>query len=595
MGWLGGGDGSPRSRGIYLLGWDARLQLAILIGAIACADSAAGNGLEESPTWRVLTFFALFLVLSIVVELVMHHSKHFCEHKGWIGVLHAIHKIEEELMLLGFISLMLLVVEEYIADICIADDPFWKGIKCEAHVQGHGNAPAPAPAYAAAPKSGLSPPSYDSTYTPSYGRRLLESTGSSRRLLESTGSSRRLLADGPSHDCSDGKAPILEINAMHQVHLLIFLIACFHVTFSLSTLLISKARINHWTGWEFWGDDPTETVERLKPPQVYTSSAKKFVVMFCNQFVQTVDPFSYIAFRRYYISKMELPDSFIFKDRVMRSLQNDFKSVVGVSPWMWVILTLQLLLEGYHWGKYYIMAIISIVLVLSAGTKMLYISHRISLGIMKIYDEEADGKIEQSDLDRIQKEGQSSAKLEGLEAGFWFGSPKFLMQCIRFALFSSAVTVAEAVFYRWQVGANACFFKDRSGDPDQVTHMSVDDGYGFPTVVVIMSVISVLNVLLLGFVLVPLYSVVNTSGHHSIDKGAIEHMFAAHHHHGTHPHDGGHGDHGHGHGDGHGEHDHGGHDNHHVAPVAAKVEEAMHGHEPLPPIKASQVAITPPE
>jgi mlo protein len=527
------------------LSFDSKLQLLVLFCAIACADSAAGNGLEESPTWRVIVFFVLFLVLSILVEMTMHHSKHFCEHHNWIGVLHAIHKIEEELMLLGFISLMLLVIEEYIADICIADDPWWTGIKCPCHMQGHDE---DKPAECRAGKYEPSSP----------GRRLLA-------------------GDGPSHDCSPGTAPIIEINAMHQVHLLIFLIAVFHVTFSLTTLLVSKMRINYWTGWEFWGDSADETVDRLQPPRKYKSPAEKFFSMFLKQFYASVDPFSYIAFRRYYISKMELPDSFIFKDRVMRSLQNDFKSVVGVSPWMWIILIVHLFLEGSGAGKYYVFTIVSVILVMSAGTKMLYISHRIALGIMLIYDEEADGKIEQSDLDRIQKEGQSSEKLGTLEPGFWFGSPKFLMQCIRFALFSSAVTVAEAVFYRWQVGTNACYFKDRSSSNQDDPLAS---SYGFPTAVVCMAILAIMVVALLGLIMVPLYSVVNTAGHHFIAKDVIANMFAAHggHHGQTHPE----GE------DAHDGHHDGGHETHSVpAHVVAKSE-------PLPPINPAK-EIEPPE
>ena len=95
------------------------------------------NGIEESPTWRVVVFLFLFLLISVLLEHFFHYAEQQCMHHGQTGIVHvrararlhvracvcgcgvcvyvrvqAIHKIKEELMLLGFISLLLLVIEE---------------------------------------------------------------------------------------------------------------------------------------------------------------------------------------------------------------------------------------------------------------------------------------------------------------------------------------------------------------------------------------------------------------------------------------------------------------------------------------------------
>ena len=79
-------------------------------------------------------------------------------------------------MLLGFISLTLLVVENDLAKICLNNDPFWDswgGVRCSEH----------------------STPATDST-----------------------------------DNCPDGQRAFLDIRAMHQVHVLIFVVAIIHVT-----------------------------------------------------------------------------------------------------------------------------------------------------------------------------------------------------------------------------------------------------------------------------------------------------------------------------------------------------------------------------
>ena len=80
-----------------------------------------------------------------------------------------------------------------------------------------------------------------------------------------------------------------------------------------------------WTKWEYWGDDQSETIAMLHPPTKYryrltpyavrlahwhrpiafswvlctgSSTAAKWATFFLKQFYNSVDPFSYILFRR---------------------------------------------------------------------------------------------------------------------------------------------------------------------------------------------------------------------------------------------------------------------------------------------------------
>jgi len=116
------------------------------------------------------------------------------------------------------------------------------------------------------------------------------------------------------------------------------------------------------------------------------------------------------------------------------------------------------------------------------------------------YDTERDGVIDQNDLDRLQgKEGEVDPnELDTVAPNFWWDEPKHLLQVLRFAMFQFSVTLAEVVFYSWQV-SHACYFQAR----------------GAAIWVVLMVV--VFACVLLGVVTVPLYSLVSTTTHHDHD------------------------------------------------------------------------------
>jgi len=147
---------------------------------------------------------------------------------------------------------------------------------------------------------------------------------------------------------------------MHEIRILMFLVAVVHICNSVVCLVVAQKRCLHWTKWEYWGDDQSETIAMLRPPTKYSSTAAKWATFFLKQFYNSVDPFSYILFRRYYVIKNHKnPATFNFQELVMLALQNDFKNIVGVSSWMWLIIVLQILAEGYQFGKYHVILVVT--------------------------------------------------------------------------------------------------------------------------------------------------------------------------------------------------------------------------------------------
>ena len=400
--------------------------------AVVCAGFAdrvhagAGNGIEESPSWRVSSFLFLFLLLSTILEHALEHLEHWLHRKELMGWLGALHNVKDELMLLGFISLLLMIFENDIAKICL-DDKYWVGVKCKYPA----SAPAPSPsrrrgvdpacaASASAPAASAPAPvpapapgapfsilfGYNTTVAapvpapaPAPGRRLL------------------VLPCDEEPKCAVGTTGLLEVAAMHDVHHLIFMIAIVHISFSAITLLLAQSMFAKWRKWEVWGDaeDGSETIQALRPPIKFKSRVEAHFYHVLSTITRMVTPFDYIAFRRYYVYKNnkrlkiapEKLEDFELKSILDPTLQVEFENFVGMSSWMYLVLLFEVFAEGYGFGKYYFLNLVSLAVNVLVGMKANSISYSISRGVLEAFTspDHITGKMDrlsQVELDHIQ-------------------------------------------------------------------------------------------------------------------------------------------------------------------------------------------------
>ncbi|KAL5984265.1 hypothetical protein ACLOJK_018369 [Asimina triloba] len=90
---------------------------------ITMAGGGAGDrSLKETPTWAVALVCAVMIFISVIIEHAIHSLGKWFQKKQKKAMLEALEKIKAELMLLGFISLLLTVTQKYIAKICIPVD-----------------------------------------------------------------------------------------------------------------------------------------------------------------------------------------------------------------------------------------------------------------------------------------------------------------------------------------------------------------------------------------------------------------------------------------------------------------------------------------
>ncbi|KAF5466181.1 hypothetical protein F2P56_016131, partial [Juglans regia] len=95
------------------------------------AGGGEGTTLEYTPTWVVAVVCSVIVLISLVVERTLHGVGKYLKKNNQKPLFEALQKIKEELMLLGFISLLLTVFQDRIAKICISEVLANKWLPCK--------------------------------------------------------------------------------------------------------------------------------------------------------------------------------------------------------------------------------------------------------------------------------------------------------------------------------------------------------------------------------------------------------------------------------------------------------------------------------
>ncbi|CAK9156290.1 unnamed protein product [Ilex paraguariensis] len=191
---------------------------------------AAGYGdrsLKETPTWAVALVCTVFVIISILIEHGIHKLGKWFQKRQKKAMIEALEKIKAELMLLGFISLLITVGTKPISKICIPTKAGDIMLPCKKEYKED----------------------YDKDKDKDKGN------GNDRRqLLWYAGDAitRRVLAavGGDDYCTSKGKVALISQSGVHQLHIFIFVLAIFHVLYSVLTVALAKAKMKKWQAWE---------------------------------------------------------------------------------------------------------------------------------------------------------------------------------------------------------------------------------------------------------------------------------------------------------------------------------------------------------
>ncbi|PIM98067.1 hypothetical protein CDL12_29455 [Handroanthus impetiginosus] len=428
------------------------------------AGASEGRSLEETPTWAVAVVCFILVAISIVIEHIIHLIGKWLKSKNKRALFEAVEKVKSELMLLGFISLLLTVGQSPISNICISKEAGAKWHPCSKKEEGK-------------------------LHKPEEDRR--------RKLLmaDDGGSFRRILAGGGTDKCAaKGKVPFVSSDGIHQLHIFIFVLALFHVLYCVLTMALGNAKMRRWKAWE--KETRTAEYQFSHDPERFrfareTSFGRRhlsfwsktpillWIVCFFRQFVRSVPKVDYITLRHGFIMAHLAPQShsrFDFQKYINRSLEEDFKVVVGISPPIWFFAVLFLLFNTHGWYSYLWHPFIPLIIILLVGTKLQVIITKMGL--------------------RIQERGEVVRGVPVVQPGddlFWFNRPRLILYLINFVLFQNAFQVAFFAWSWYEFELKSCFYEH------------VED-------IVITVSMGIIIQILCSYVTLPLYALVTQMG-----------------------------------------------------------------------------------
>ncbi|KAL0406819.1 UNVERIFIED_CONTAM: MLO-like protein 11 [Sesamum latifolium] len=376
------------------------------------------RSLALTPTWSVATVLTIFVAVSLLVERSIHRLGNWLKKTDRKPLLAAVEKMKEELMLLGFISLLLTATSSIISNICIPSK------------------------------------FYDSAFAPCTKKEVDEERENNsfkeRRLFMAFFNPRmhrRILMGLNQNTCPENYEPFVSYEGLEQLHRFIFVMAVTHISYSCLTMLLAIVKIHSWRVWEDEAhmdrhNSMSEITRALTMQRqstfvrVHTSNPMDrnsflvWVTCFFRQFGRSVVRADYLTLRQGFITNHNLTSKYDFHSYMIRSMEEEFQRIVGVSAPLWGFVVAFMLFNVKGSNLYFWIALIPVTLVLLVGTKLQHVIATLALESAGI-----SGSF-------------SGPKFKLRDELFWFNKPELLLSLIHFILFQNAFELAS-FFWFW--------------------------------------------------------------------------------------------------------------------------------------------------
>ncbi|CAN6235121.1 unnamed protein product [Urochloa humidicola] len=389
---------------------------------------AEETSLEGTPTWIVASVCSVIVLISLVFERALHRLGKALEHRRRETLYEALLKLKEELMLLGFVSLLLVVFQDAIRKICIDESLMELWLPC----------------------GGASPAAAARRHRGSIFSIFRDGAGARRKLVG------RVSYSG--HCSSEGEVPLLSLHALEQIHILIFVLAISHVVLSAVTVLLGLLQMRKWMYWENAiqeeGDSAPKMitrVQKIKFIQDWCKGHEKAAMViiwmrsFFKQFYGSVSNGDYVAMRLGFVMEhIRGHPKFNFYDYMIKALEKDFKRVVGIKWYHWVFVMIFLIFNVSGWHSNFWISLIPLALLLLIGAKLEHIINKLAYEVATKHFAADD------------EEGITDMVLSPSDELFWFQSPRVVLTLIHFILFQNAL---EFAYFFWTLatfGVDSC-------------------------------------------------------------------------------------------------------------------------------------------
>ncbi|KAL6603839.1 hypothetical protein ACP70R_044200 [Stipagrostis hirtigluma subsp. patula] len=367
--------------------------------------------LAHTPTWVVAAVCLAIVSISLAAERLLHYLGKALKHRKQKTLSSALQRLKEELMLLGFISFLLSLSQGFIIHICVPET-------------------------------------------------------ATRFMLPCKKQNDRSAEEVAKLCKQKGYVPLLSLEALHQLHIFIFVLGLVHAVFCATTILLGGAKMEKWKQWE--SGIHREIKEKLQQADLDTPlhvvlhqnhqgklvrehtrgywrkmAVVSWMIAFMKQFYDSVSKSDYEALRSAFvvIHYPKIPDV-DFHKYMIRVLEHDFKRVVGISWYMWLFVIVFLLLNVNGWHTYFWLAFLPLFLLLIVGAKLEHIITRLA--------QEAAASL---------SETEKAPKIKPSKEHFWFHNPGLVLHLIHFILFQNSFEIGFFFWVLVSYGFGSCMME----------------------------------------------------------------------------------------------------------------------------------------
>ncbi|XP_010533960.1 PREDICTED: MLO-like protein 4 [Tarenaya hassleriana] len=378
-----------------------------------------GRSLAETPTYSVASVVTVLVFVCFLVERSIYRFGKWLKKTRRKALFASLEKIKEELMLLGLISLLLSQCARWISEICVNSSLFSsKFYICSE-----------------------------------------EDYGINKKVLLDHNSSTNKTHHGLlPHRCGQGREPFVSYEGLEQLLRFLFVLGITHVLYSGVAIGLAMSKIYSWRKWESQAILMAEADVLAKKTKVMMrqstfvfhhashpwSKNRVLIWMLCflRQFRGSIQKSDYLALRHGFITKHKLPLTYNFHMYMVRSMEDEFQGIVGISWPLWVYAILCICINIHGLNLYFWLSFIPAILVMLVGTKLEQVVSKLALEVKE------------------QTGTPAGAQVKPRDDLFWFGKPVILLRLIQFIIFQNAFEMATFIWFLWGIKERSCFMKN---------------------------------------------------------------------------------------------------------------------------------------
>ncbi|PWA71519.1 mlo-related protein [Artemisia annua] len=389
-------------------------------------EGEEGKSLVETPTWAVASVVSVMVLVGFFINKALGHIEKWLYRTKRKALIAALDKIKEELMLFAVLSLLMGHWIVYAAKICVKSSAISSRF------------------YPCSVQKSVVEPLQHQIHFNSYSNYSIP---------------RQLLSHKHSEFCPEGSSSFASKESLEQLHRFLFVLGVTHVSYSFFAIALAMIKIYSWRIWENQAmlvphphpQGMTRVSTFIYRNTAHPWSQHNFLVWllcFCRQIWTSISRTDYRALRLGFIITHNLPLSYDFHKYMLRSMEEEFRDIVGISIPLW-IFAIACMFLGFHGTYiYFWMSFLPAIFIVLVGTKL----HRIVIKLAVETKNTSQNQSQRMELHRINLRDEL----------FWFGRPRLLLRLIQFISFQNAFEMATCLWSLWEVNETSCFTKSHS-------------------------------------------------------------------------------------------------------------------------------------